>query len=195
MIRGLMIGFIFLSGSVFASESLYSGSVKDIYTSPDGKRSEGRLLPTSEVKILEKKDGKVKVEIEGFMKDGVSSAVYFTTGKRILTAGLSKKAKFDIKVISTSKDKDGVQWSKVVLTAYTTDDNLTKDLSALYKNAEAMYKDNCSICHPAHPNNEYTSNQWPSMIKSMSNRTAMTKEDVYLVTQFLQKHSKDIGDK
>lgn len=195
MKKSLIIGLIFLSGSLCAGESFYSSSVKDLYTSVDGKRSEGRLLPTSQVKILEKKDGKVKVEIEGFMREGVSSAVYFTTGKRILIAGLSKKAKFDIRTISTSKDKDGVEWSKVALTAYTLNENLTKDLDSLYKNAENIYKDNCSICHPAHPNNEYTSNQWPSMIKSMSNRTAMTKDDVYLVTQFLQKHSKDIGDK
>ena len=50
-----------------------------------------------------------------------------------------------------------------------------------------------ALCHPGHPSTEFTANQWPSIVKSMVTRTAMTKEENYLVTQYLQKHAKDMN--
>jgi trimethylamine-N-oxide reductase cytochrome c-type subunit TorC len=195
MKKSLIFGIVFLTISLYASETMYTSSVKNLFETSNSTASKGRLLPTSEVKVIEKKDGKVKVEIEGFMKVGVSNALYFAQGKRILVAGLSKSGKFDIKTISTRTGKNGTEWKKVVLTAYTKDDNLTKNLDVLYEEANKLFKDNCAMCHPIHASNEFTSNQWPSMIKSMISRTAMTKEQNYLVTQFLQKHAKDMKGK
>lgn len=142
--------------------------------------------------MVEKNSDKSKIEIEGFRKAGVSNAIYFVKGKRILVAGLSKSGKFDIKKLSSSKDKNGVEWDKVVLTAYTKNDKLTKDLKPLYNKANSLYKNNCAICHPAHPVGEFSANQWPSMFKAMVNRTAIPKQERYLVTQYLQKHAKDM---
>ena len=177
---------------MYASESTYTSSVKNLYETADSSKSKGRLLPTSEIKVLEKEGDKIKIELEGYMKDGVDSAVYFSVGKRILIAGLSKSGNFDFKTISTSKDEEGIEWKKVSFIAYTKNDNLTDDLDALYKSAQTIFTNNCAICHPAHGTHEYTANQWPSIVKSMITRTAMTKEENYLVTQYLQKHASDI---
>jgi trimethylamine-N-oxide reductase cytochrome c-type subunit TorC len=192
MKKCLFLGSIFLSMSLYAGEIMYTSVVKNLFESSDSTATKGRLLPTSKITILEKNGDKVKVEIEGFMKEGVSRALYFVKGKRILVAGLSKSATFDIETLSKSKDKNGVEWKKVILTAYTKDENFTKDLDSLYLNAKALFKNNCSICHAAHPVDEFTANQWPSMFKSMVRRTAVTKEQRYLVTQYLQKHAKDM---
>ncbi|WP_044418378.1 cytochrome c [Halarcobacter anaerophilus] len=192
MKKSIIFGVSLLSISLYGSEIMYSSSVKNLFETSDSTTRKGRLLPTSEVKILEKKGNRVKIEMEGFMKSGVSTAIYFVKGKRILVAGISKSGNFDIKKISSSKDENAVVWEKVVLTAYTKNSNLTKDLDSLYSNAKELFKNNCSICHPAHPVNEFTANQWPSMFKAMVNRTAIQKQDRYLVTQYLQKHAKDM---
>jgi len=192
MKKSIFLSISLLSASLYASDIMYSSGVKNLFETSHSNARKGRLLPTSELKVLEKNGDKVKIEIEGFMKDGVSNAVYFVKGKRILMAGLSKSAKFDIKELSSSKDENGVEWKKVILTAYTKNENLTEDLDSLYSKAEGLFKNNCSICHPAHPAHEFTANQWPSMFKAMVNRTAIEKKDGYLVTQFLQKHAKDM---
>lgn len=192
MKKSLVASLVFSTACLYASETMYTDSVKNLFESSDSKSSKGRLLPTSKVEILEKKGDKIKIEVEGFMKDGVSNAVYFSKGKRILVAGLSKSGKFDFKTISSSKDENNVVWKKVKFTAFTKNDKLTKDIDSLYKTAQTTFTENCSMCHPSHPAHEFTANQWPSIVKSMINRTAMTKEQNYLVTQYLQKHAKDM---
>jgi nitrate/TMAO reductase-like tetraheme cytochrome c subunit len=193
MKKSLLLTLAFSSAFLYASETMYTSSVKNLFESSDSTSSKGRLLPTSKVKILETKGDNIKIELEGFMKDGVDSAVYFSQGKRILIAGLSKSSNFDFKTISTTKDEEGVEWKKVTFTAFTKNDNLTEDLDALYAQAQTVFGNNCAMCHPAHPASEFTANQWPSIVKSMINRTAMTKDENYLVTQYLQKHAKDMG--
>ncbi|RXJ87102.1 cytochrome C [Arcobacter sp. CECT 8985] len=192
MKKNVFLMVLFFSISLFANETMYTSTVKNLYVNSKGDSVKGRLLPTSKVNVLEKSNGKIKVQIKGYVKEGVPNAIYFVKEKRILVAGLSKSAKFDIKKISTEKALDGVKWSKVVLTAYTKDNNLTKDLDSLYSKAQELFKNNCAICHPAHPVREFTANQWPSMFKAMVDRTAIPKMDRYLVTQYLQKHAKDM---
>ncbi|RXK01102.1 cytochrome C [Arcobacter sp. CECT 8986] len=192
MRKKLFLMVLFFSVSLFASETMYTSSVKNLYENSTSSSVKGRLLPTSKITILERNNDKIKIEVQGYMKEGVPNAIYFVKEKRILVAGLSKSANFDIKILSTKKNLSGVNWSKVTLTAYTKDNNLTKDLDSLYSKAQQLFKNNCAICHPAHPVGEFTANQWPSMFKAMVNRTAIPKMDRYLVTQYLQKHAKDM---
>lgn len=193
MKKSLLIILAFATLSLYANEVKYTSSVKNLFETADSSKSKGRLLPTSEIKILEKDGDKLKVEIKGYMKDGVNSAVYYVVGKRILVAGLSKSGKFDFKTISTTKDEEGVEWKKVSFVAFVENDNISDDLDSLYQKAQIIFNNNCATCHPGHPSSEYTANQWPSIIKSMLTRTAMTKEENFLVTQYLQKHAKDIN--
>lgn len=192
MKKNLFFILAFSFACLYANETTYTSSVKNLFESSDGSSSKGRLLPTTKIKILEKEGDKLKIEVEGFTKDGLNSAVYFSQGNRILVAGLSKNAKFDFKTISTSKDEDGSEWQKVSFIAFTDNANLTDDLDGLYKSAQAIFDSNCALCHPGHPSSEYTANQWPSVVKSMITRTGMTKDENHLVTQYLQKHAKDM---
>lgn len=192
MKKGLLVFLGLFGACLYANETMYTSSVKNLFEDSNTTSVKGRLLPTSKVKILEKQGNKVKIEIEGYIKDNISYAIYFSKGKRILVTGLSKNTKFDFKTISTSKDENEVEWKKVSFTAYTKNENFTKDLDSLYKKAYGIYTENCAMCHLAHPTSEFTANQWPSIVKSMISRTAMTKEQNYLVTQYLQKHAKDM---
>jgi trimethylamine-N-oxide reductase cytochrome c-type subunit TorC len=48
------------------------------------------------------------------------------------------------------------------------------------------------MCHSLHEVNHYTANQWPSLFQSMISRTPIENDDVWMITQYLQKHASDM---
>lgn len=186
MKKSMIVGCILFSQALFSGEIMYATSVIGISDSQNSSIS-GKLLPTSKVQILEKVGDKIKFKVQGFVKDGATNAVYFVPNKRILVTAFAKKNNYKFEKIAT---KDG--WDEVSVIGYAKNENFTKDLDGLYKKAKATYTENCSMCHPLHPENEFSANQWPSMIKSMVNRTPMSKDQNFLVVQYLQKHAKDM---
>ncbi|OCL84313.1 cytochrome C [Arcobacter porcinus] len=185
----VLLCILFLTSSLFANEIFYTGSVKNLYETSKSNSTKGRLLPTSKVEILGEENNRYKIKIVGFVKEGVEHALYFTQKNRILVAGLSKNNSFEV----LSSEKTGNEdFSQLELVAFIDKDDLTKDLNSLYVKAAELYGNNCGICHSAHDKKEFTANLWPSVMKSMLSRTALTKEDNYLVVQYLQKHSKDM---
>ncbi|WP_236847866.1 hypothetical protein [Campylobacter devanensis] len=88
----------------------------------------------------------------------------------------------------TVKTNDSGKWDEVI--AYTTKDNLEKDLKPMLDRAKQTYQESCSICHHLHKESQYNPNQWPSLFKSMLSRTPIDKKDEWLIIQYLQKASK-----
>lgn len=168
-------------GLLNAEQIVYPVVVKSLYKSDTDKSVIGRILPTSEVKILEKMGKKLKIQVEGFVQKGREQAIYFKEGQRILVAAFKKGANPKYKVL-----KDG-DWAKVSVVAYTDEGGFENELKPMMDKAAKLYSENCSICHALHPINEYNANQWPSVLKSMVDRTAIEKVDRFLVTQYLQK--------
>lgn len=173
--------FVFACAFAFANEIVYSDVVKSLYADKSDKKAIGRLLPTAPVEILEKDGDMLKIKIEGYIQDDVSKAIYFSEGKRILTAAFGKNAAVDVKVLEKGA------WSKVSVEAYTDDKDFYKELKPIMDRAAGIYTESCSMCHALHSINEYNANQWPSILKSMLSRTVMDKKDRFLVSQYLQK--------
>lgn len=168
----------------FSTQIMYAEKVKSIYLKNDKSKVAGRLLPTNAVEILEKKDGLVKFKIQGYSSDLSQNIIYYKDGARIIALAFAKSAKPDIKV--EEKGKDG-GWDKVSVIAYTNDDSLVGELEPLLKRAGDMYNQNCSMCHALHDVNHYSANQWPSLFKSMADRTPLEKDDHWSIIQYLQK--------
>lgn len=179
--RKTLIVTLLACGVLNAEQIVYPTVVKSLYKSETDKSVIGRILPTSEVKILEKKGDRLKIQIEGFVQKGKEQAVYFKEGQRILVAAFKKGSNPEYKVL-----KNG-DWNKVSAVIYTDDGDLEKDLAPMMSKAKTLFNENCSICHAIHPVNEYNANQWPSVFKSMVDRTGIEKKDRFLVTQYLQK--------
>lgn len=184
---------LFIIAFVFANALLaetYSAKVKSLYL-PEQTKAVGRLLPTAEVKMLGDSGDKVEIEISGWIEDGVPSAVYFAPNRRILVAGINKSTqyKFDD---GKSVEDGGKKWIQIKAKFLTEKDGFSDDVDSMYKSAEEMYATNCSICHKLHEKKEFNANQWPSMINSMLSRTAISKEESYLLIQYLQKNAKDM---
>ncbi|MGX3011380.1 hypothetical protein ACWIUD_07455 [Helicobacter sp. 23-1044] len=188
------IALIFALFSSISWGQSYATKVKQLYL-PNAQKAVGRLLPSVEVKMLGEKDGekdgKVEVEISGWIEDGVPNAVYFVPNRRILVAGIDKKAQYDFTQIDSIED-GGKKWIQIKAKFLTEKDGFGDDLEAMYKSAEEMYQTNCGICHKLHDKKEFNANQWPSMINSMLSRTAISKEESYLLIQYLQKNAKDM---
>lgn len=192
MIARYLFAFIafMLSANLLAQNPTYSTKVKQLYL-PEQAKAVGRLLPTAEVKTLGEIDGKIEVEISGWIEDGVPSAVYFVPNRRILVAGINKSTKFDFTVLDSIQD-GGKKWLQIKAKFLSEKDGFSEDLEAMYKSAEEMYQTNCAICHKLHEKTEFSANQWPSMINSMLSRTAISKDESYLLIQYLQKNAKDM---
>lgn len=170
--------------STFASEVVYPTVVKSLYENKDATNVIGRLLPTTKVIVVEDMGEKLKVELSGFVQKGKEQAVYFSEGKRILVAAFKKGKNPSYKVL-----KEGA-WSKVSFTTITDKGDFEKELQPMMDKAAKLYSENCSMCHALHPIDEYNANQWPSVLKSMVNRTAIEKKDRFLVIEYLQKTTK-----
>lgn len=181
MRKKLLILPFMLFSYLNASEMVYSDIVKSLYASKDDKTVVGRLLPTAPVKILEKDGNILKIEIQGYVQDGKEQAIYFSEGKRILNAAFKKNANIERKVL---EDKE---WDKVSVIAYTEDGNFVQDVKPMIDKASKLFSENCSMCHALHSIDEYNANQWPSVFKSMLGRTAIEKQDKFLVIEYLQK--------
>lgn len=184
----ILILFACLVGYIFGAN--YTTNVSSLYKEGNNKVI-GKLLPTVEVKILDKVDNKNRLEFVGYIQEGVENAIYYAPNRRILVAGLSKGTKFDYEVLETFKD-NGKTWKKIKVQFLGNATDFTEDLDGLYKKADETYIANCSICHKLHGKNDFTANQWPSMVNSMLSRTGISKADSYLVIQYLQKNAKDM---
>jgi len=190
--RKLIFSVLFLCVSLYANEIFYASAVKNLYETSNSNSSKGRLLPTSKIEVLSEVDNKYKVKISGYAKEGVESALYFTYKNRILVAGLAKDSKFEVITSKKVSDSNFSDFKELEIVAFVDKDDLSKDLNSLYAKAQELYSANCGTCHELHHKDEFTANAWPSVLESMVNMTPISKEESYLVTQYLQKHSKDM---
>lgn len=185
---------IFISAAlaicVFGDTQMYSEDVKDVYLNSNDTKSVGKLLPTNAVRILETKDDKVKIALKGYQNPDALNVIYFSPTQRIIAVAFAKTAKPEIKIVKSGEN--GV-WNEVETIVYTKKENFTNDLKGLFDKAQTLYKDSCGVCHALHQTTHYKANQWPSLLKSMIGRTAIGKDNEWLVSQFLQKHSADVN--
>lgn len=180
-IFSLVVSFLF-------AKPMYVENTIKAYSSSDGQKYQGKILPTTKLMVIKKQNSKAFVQIEGWTKNNRSQIIYYSKGKRILSVAFSKTAKFEIKKLSSEKFEENV-WEKVLVSTWVEDKNLVKSIKPLYKKALNLFQSNCSICHPTPEINHFSPNQWPQVIKSMGERTALKKEELLLLTQYLQKHT------
>lgn len=164
----------------FGGEILYPSEVKQLYLNFGDKTAVGRLLPTAKVEVLETKDNFVKLKISGFIQNGKNQALYENPKTRILNAAFKVNSGVKYEILDEKLNEvTAILWSE--------NENLHKNLDELMKKANTLFSENCAMCHAIHKIDEYNANQWPSIFKSMADRTAIEKKDRFLVEQFLQK--------
>ena len=181
---------LILANVLFAGDLVYSSVVKSVSISPNLSDTAGKLLPTNAIEILEKKDGVVKFATTGYQNPKSPNIVYFTPKARILVVSFAKTKMPEFEVLG---DEDG--FKKVKLIAYTNDGDFSANLDEMFAEANTKFMENCGTCHPPHLGHTQVANRWPALIKSMQARTPLNQDEIWTITQFLQKHSKDFNIK
>ncbi|RAX56579.1 hypothetical protein CCZ01_09085 [Helicobacter monodelphidis] len=189
----LCCSHLFADSNFQKGDKLYATKVKDLYAQGDNQKAIGRLLPTAEVEVVEVKGDKLLIKISGYVQEGAHHAIYFAPNRRILNAALGRTAGITPKIGADKTPKDSVQkWNVAEVTVWSDSANLNKEVQSLYKQANESYVANCSICHSLYETTKFNANQWSGIVKSMSMRSGMDKESMYLLTQYLQKNASDM---
>ena len=182
---------LFVLVSLGQAKTQYVEKTLPTYSDPADVKASGKILPTTPLEILETKGDKAFIKLTGWNQGKLTRILYFSKGERIIAAAFSKKAKYGIKKFETVEVKGSKKpWTKVELTTWVDNKNITGDIKALYEKASSLLQTNCGLCHAYHPTHEFSANQWPSVIKGMIPRTPLSKEEGLLITQYAQKHAK-----
>jgi nitrate/TMAO reductase-like tetraheme cytochrome c subunit len=96
----------------------------------------------------------------------------------------------NLKTISTVKDDYGNVWNEVQLSGFVQGSGLTSNQDTIWAGASALYSARCSTCHALPRTNQFTANQWPTILKAMTKNAALQPDQIALLTQYLQTHSK-----
>lgn len=183
----LLSGLLFFS-TLLSAQTYYASKTIKAHSSQEDTKTSGKVLPSTPLEIIKKDGDKALVKLTGWNQNGLHRVMYFSKGKRIISAVFAKSAKYDLNKLE-STTINGKSWDKVTITTWVDNKGLDKKIEPLYKKANDLYQTNCTVCHPAPDVNHFDANQWPSIMKDMGKNTALSKDDLLLITQYLQKHT------
>ncbi len=129
----------------------------------------------------------------GWQPASSKSVVYALEGIRIRKALLKKCAQGNVKVLKTVTDPATDQkWHQVNVTdLWIPEKDMDSTLDPVWKSVSVRYSKTCSVCHALHPPSQFTANQWPGILKAMTPRTSLSKDQIAWVTKYLQYNAKD----
>lgn len=182
------------------SDLIYTIATKPIYLNADaaaaGKKAAGKLLPATELSVVERDGDKIKVRLDGWQQDGVGRVIYALMGRRIFSAALGKPAVEKIQRHETKLDKDtDLTWHRVSLDVWTTREDTTSNLDSLWAYGAEMYNASCSVCHTLTAPDHFLANQWIGNMKAMKRFIALDKEQYRFLQKYLQFHARDTAGK
>lgn len=110
----------------------YATEVKNLYVDSKDSKVVGKLLPTTEVQVIKKENGRVLLAVQGYADANLNLAVYFVPGKRIFSVGLTKDSGIALKkqssVQADGKTYQNAQKANVVM----ADGNLMPDFQIFW---------------------------------------------------------------
>lgn len=183
------------------NDELFTLKSKNFYLDEDsaksGGKAGGKLLPASEVHVLERSGDLLKVRIDGWQQDGVDRVVYALRGQRIFVATLGKSSIGAIQKLKTETDVDTeLVWHKTAIDVWVDNKDLVSDEEKLWGYAEEMYVASCASCHSKPDTHHYLANQWIGVLKSMKRFISIDKEQYRFLQKYLQFNASDTsGDK
>lgn len=161
--------------------------------SADGKAA-GKMLPATDVTVLERSGDLMKVRLDGWQQDGADRVIYALRGQRIFSATVGKKNVDAVQKLSTETDPDTeLVWHKVALEGWINNADLVSDKDKVWTYAEEMYVASCATCHSRPDPGHYLANQWIGVLKSMKRFISIDKEQYRFLQKYLQNNAKDTG--
>lgn len=170
---------------------LYALQVAPIFAAAaSGGSAIGSVTPGTPLQVSgEAKNGFQPFTLDAWSQQGDDTTLFAAQGERIVLVTLADNAPHP-KILSTAKDAYGNVWNKVELSDFIKSDSLTPDQDFIWKQAITIYSTRCSACHALHKPSEFTVNQWPKILQTMTKNAALQPAEAALVTQYIQAHAK-----
>ncbi len=167
---------------------------KPLFLDENTDKEAGTLNVATEVKILEIKDNRIKIEIDGWRKRmGAGRVIYDDFGLNILLAKLTKETARTDGVIEIFSEKEdpltGLMWQEVKIILWTDNPYFLSELKPIWGYTQGTFKTSCSICHVQPEESHFDANTWPGIFKGMLAFVRFDSDTQALVEKYLQKHS------
>lgn len=154
----------------------------------------GTLTAGNPVRVLAVDGGFARIELTGWQREGSESTLYAREGKRILRAKLEEAGVAGLQSLRTLEDADsGQTWTEARLEAWVPAAGFLGEAQALWNYAERMYQDNCTLCHPRHPPQDYKANDWIGHMNAMKRMTPLSEQEAATLLIYLQGKAEDAG--
>lgn len=182
------------SGNASSPSASFAKSIVPMYANMDDATQIGSIMPgtaVSQKRQNEKsKTGREEISLEGWSTKGASSVIYSEIGQRMILATLSGNAFQHEKILDQKIDAYGTAWKQVLFSGWVNKAQFSPDITTVWASARDIYGARCSSCHALHSPTEFTANQWPGILETMTQKAALSPADAALVTQYLQAHAR-----
>ena len=193
-ILNIIVPFMIFGTAFAKGDAMFASSTVNIYKDRAGQVSIGQLEVGAKVYLLKEEKDMAEISIKGWRQKGLKCVIYAFEGKRIILAELEPDGIKLVKVVKTVKDEDTqLVWERVVLNnVWIKSKYLVKDVNKVWSKISPLFHERCSMCHALPRTTTFTANQWPSTLRVMTKRAALTKKQADEITMFLQYHAKDV---
>ena len=172
---------------------LYSVQTQPFALQPVAEAPAGTLFPAAPLTILRRDQGKVEARLSGWQQQDVPTLIYAAPGKRIISAVIEEDTSSHINILASQTDaQTGTVWQQVSLDIWLPPGALIDDQQKIWQYASGLMSANCTGCHGLTPSNHFTANQWIGVMKGMAARTSLDKEQLRVLTLYVQNHASDM---
>lgn len=176
-----------------SASQLFTLTSQPFYLTADDTEPAGTLMPAVELAVVARTGDKVQAKLSGWQQEGADSVLYAAAGKRILSASLAPAARPLVSRLSEQQDAASNQlWRQVVITVWLPKAALIEDRQKIWQVAANDMSANCGGCHSLVQPGRFTANQWIGVMRGMAPRTALDKEQIRLLTRYVQLHASDM---
>lgn len=150
----------------------------------------GTMLPGTRLSLSSSADATGRAFVfEGWTEQGDETDLFVAPGQRIVAARLRGESPALARGKKT-QDPYGNTWVSVKLVGYIAAASLAKHEATVWAGAATLYQTRCTACHALHRPDEFSANQWPSILHTMAKNAALQPPEIELLTQYLQTHAK-----
>ncbi|QUS40085.1 c-type cytochrome [Tardiphaga alba] len=186
------------AADIAKSPVLFTTATKPLYLDQaamrDATKSSGKLLGAAKLMVEERQGDRIKVRLDGWQPEGVTSVVYAARGKRIVAAVLDEDAIAKVERGAFETDKDsGARWAQVKASIWIDSAGLNVKQENLWQFSSNLLSSSCSTCHSLNTPEHFTANQWIGTLGAMRRYTSLSNDEYRLLLAYVQNHAKDMG--
>lgn len=169
--------------------ALYPIRQRELFESRDDGSQIARILPGTQLQVLDREGAWRKVQISGFQPPDVEQVIYRNAGKRIIAATIADTQQ--LKPLSGAAVNDA-GWNQRKITGWINAEGMVDEIQPIWDYGEELNNAYCGSCHAVMGPEDYTANQWPAMVNAYADRTSISDADKLLLTFYLQTHANDM---